>query len=360
MTKNDSPTIDNGLIETTILERDTLHRNKSFLINEKTKIDKDKKYLNEINSTIRENLELTEIIGIGCDTKVYKCLVKQSKKIISLKLFLKKNKKTKNNFIEMNIINKLKHKNIINYYGAIIDDAFDCMILENGKHGNLKEFKINVLKQEYLPESLLCFISYQILNGLKYIHLSKIAHFDIKPENIIINEFLDVKIIDFSVSLDYDKLLKNNIKEIKTPFRGTNFYMSPQVLKIETININDLDKIDLYSLGVLLYYLAFNSMPFGLNKNDSKKYDIIFEKITKNLIFDKEGQYYSSHFINFLKKLLEKDINKRINIQEAMNDYWIKGTEILINEKEKVNNATIFLYYLLTDHYKVFNDYIQK
>ena len=329
------------------------------MINEKTNIKEDKRLLNEINSKIWENFELTEIIGIGCGTKIYRGQVKKSKKIISIKLFLKNNK-NKNNYNEMIISNKLKHKNIVNYYGSIIDNTIECMIIENGKHGNIKDFKTEILKKDYLSESLLCYISYQILNGLKYIHLCKIAHFDIKPENIIINEYIDIKIIDFSVSLNYNKLLKNDIKGIKTPFRGTCFYMSPQVLKSETININDLNKIDLYSLGVLLYYLAFNSMPFGLNKNDARKYDIIYEKITKDLKFDIESEYYSSHFINFLKKLLEKDINKRINIQEAMNDYWIRGAEILIDEKEKTNNATIFLSYLITDHYKAFIDYNKK
>ena len=345
----------------TQLENNTLQEKNIVLINEKTNINKDKRILNEINSKIKENFELTEIIGIGSGTKIYRGLVKKSKKIISIKLFLKNNKKNKNNYNEIIISNKLKSNNIVNYYGSIIDDKIECMIIENGQYGNLKDFKIKILKKKYLSESLLCYIAYQILNGLKYIHLCKIAHFDLKPENIIINEYMDVKIIDFSVSLNYKKLIKNDIKEIKTPFRGTCFYMSPQVLKNETININDLNKIDLYSLGVVLYYLAFNSMPFGLNKNDAKKYDIIYEKITKDLKFDEESEYYySSYFINFLKKLLEKDINKRINIQEAMNDYWIRGAEILINEKEKTNNATIFLSYLITDHYKTFNDYNKK
>ena len=327
------------------------------IVDEEACIEEDRKYLSEIDSKILENFELEKIIGIGSGKKIYKALMKNSNKEISLKVIFKKNKENKNNYNEINISNKLKNRNVISHYGAFIENNLDCIIMEHGKYGNLKDFKNKILQKDYLSESSLCFIAYQILNGLKYIHISKIAHFDLKPQNIIINEYLEVKIIDFSVSVDYSKI---HSKKIKLPFRGTCFYMAPQIIKTETINVKDLDKIDLYSLGVILYYLAFNSYPFRLNKNDAKNYDKIYEKITKDFVCDEDSKYYSSHFINFLKKLLEKDIDKRINLTEAMNDYWIKGAEILMNEKEKIGNASIFLSYLLTDHFKNYEDYNKK
>ena len=88
---------------------------------------------------------------------------------------------------------------------------------------------------------------------------------------------------------------------------------------------------------------------------------IILLKISKNqLVIDNEDNYYSSHFIDFLKMLLEKDINKRINLDEALNNYWVKSAEILFDEKEKMYNAGKFLGYLVTDHFKNFDDYIKK
>ena len=67
---------------------------------------------------------------------------------------------------------------------------------------------------------------------------------------------------------------------------------------------------------------------------------------------------YSKYFLDFLSKLLKKNINERMNIQEALNHYWIKGNKLLLEEKEKCGNASIFLTYLITDHIKNFNDYI--
>ena len=274
-------------------------------------------------------------------------------KMISIK------KNENKNINEINISKKLKNKNIINYYLSYEiekNEAF-CIIMDYGKHGNLIDFQKNLLSKNYLSESILCFLTYQILNGLKYIHMCKIAHFDLKPQNIIVDEYLNIKIIDFSISLDYKKIDSN---EIKLPFRGTSFYMAPEVLKSDTINKNDLNKVDLYSLGIILYYLAFGFYPFELNYEDAKKYDIIYNKILKDLKFENEDNYYSSHFIEFVSKLLEKDINKRININEALNHYWVKGANILFEEKEKTYNASNFLGYLVTDHFKNFDDYIQK
>ena len=229
--------------------------------------------------------------------------------------------------------------------------------MEYAKFGNLKEFKKIILKRDFLSEQLLCFLAYQILNGINYCHKCKITHFDLKPQNLIVDEFLNVKIIDFSVSLDYSKIKSN---QIKIPFRGTNFFIAPEVIKSKTIDIKDLNKVDLYSLGIILYNLAFGAYPYNLNSEDNGNYDQIYNKIENNkLVFDKEDNCYSQYFIDFIKKLLEKDINKRININQALNHYWIKGSKILLDEKEKCYNASCFLIYLMTDHIINFDKYVK-
>ena len=262
------------------------------------------------------------------------------------------------NINELNISNKLKHKNIIKFYGVyeIKKNEIDSIIMEYAKFGNLREFKKNILKREVLSEQLLCFLTFQILTGVKHFHNCKILHSDLKPQNIIIDEYLNIKIIDFSVSLDYSRI---NSSKIKLPFRGTNFYMAPEVIKSKIINIRDINKIDLYSLGVIIYNLAFGSYPYDLNSEDCDNYEKIYEKIKNNeLKFNNEENYYSNYFIDFLKQLLEKNINKRINIDQALSHYWINGAYILFDEKEKMFNTSSFLIYLLTDHFKNFDKYI--
>lgn len=319
-------------------------------------IQKDQNCTSKIKDN-NEDVKFLELIGKGGFSNVYKGILIQNNKTVAIKVLDKAKKVDKN---ELKISEKLKNKNVNDIYYSYKDEKSGeyNIIMEYSKLGNLKNFQHKFLEKNYLSETLLCFISYQILNGLKYIHKCKIAHLDIKPQNILIDEYLNVKLIDFSISLDYSKIKTEQI-QLRTV--GTSFYIAPEILNSDTIFIKDLNKVDLFSLGIIIFNMAFGYYPFGLEKDDAKNYKIIYEKIMKNnLEFDNDDDYYSSYFIDFLKLLLEKDINKRINIYEALNNYWIKGAEILLEEKENLFNAEKFLGYLVTDHIKNFDDYISK
>lgn len=308
-------------------------------------------YLKENNIKFTEEFELQKLIGSGSESYVYKTLIKKNKRIITSKM-IKREKGQKINLNEYKISHKLKNNNIINTFTTINikENDLDCLMTEYAKYGNLRDFKKKVIKRTALSESLLCFICYQILKGLKYINLCNIAHFDIKPENIVVDELLNFKIIDFSVSLNYRN---KDSKKIELPYRGTKYYIPPEIDRRNIINLKEINKIDLYSLGVTLYKLAFDDYPYDINYEETKKYKIIKEGI-------KNKQYhYSSYFLDFLNKLLEKDINKRININEALNHYWVKSADILLEEKEKLYNTNTFLFELITNHIKSFNDHIE-
>jgi serine/threonine protein kinase len=331
------------------------------IINKKDISSKDGllRILEKEKPSLLEIYEIKEFIGSGSESVVYKAVHKISKKLIAIKFILLGEEK-KRNSTELNILYKLKHKNIIGFYGMheIKKNELDCLIMEYAKFGNIRDFQKNTLKKKDLSEQILCFFAFQILNGLKYCHKCKVAHLDIKPQNIIIDDYLTLKIIDFSVSLDYSRIKSN---KIKLPFRGTNFYMAPEVIQKNTINVKDLNKVDLYSLGVILYHLAFYSYPYDLNSEDANDYDRILRKIQNNtLSFNNEDNCFSTHFIDFVSKLLQKDIDKRMDINEAMNHYWIKGGELLFTEKEKIYNAGCFLIHLITDHIESFDKYINK
>ena len=317
------------------------------------------KILKKENPKILDDYEIKENIGSGSESVVYKAIHKKSKRIIVLKFILIGENKSRN-YTEFNIIRKIKHKNIICFYGLqeIKKNELDCIVMEYAKFGNIRDFQKNILKKKDLSEQILCFFACQILDGLKHCHKCKIAHFDIKPQNIIIDDYLNAKLIDFSVSLDYSK---TNSNRITLPFRGTNFYMAPEVIKRKKINVKDLNKVDLYSLGVVLYHLAFYSYPYDLNSEDANDYDRISNKIENNtLTFNDEDNCYSKHFIDFVTQLLQKDIDKRMNINEALNHYWIKAGDLLFNEKEKTYNAGCFLINLITDHIRSYDMYINK
>ena len=222
-------------------------------------------------------------------------------------------------------------------------------------HSNLSHFTRKTIKRMVLSETFLCYIANQVLQGLHYLHRIKIAHLDLKPQNILITEYLDIKLIDFSVSLDYSKITN---EEVKLPYVGTPFFIPPEIIKRMRVKSRDLQKVDLFSLGVTLYALGFGQYPFDIKTDDGD--EEIINKMRSGWKVKDENNIFSSHFINFLNSLLEFDINKRPNINEALNNYWVKGASIILNEKENTANANIFLSYLITDHFREFKEYISS
>jgi serine/threonine protein kinase len=178
---------------------------------------------------------------------------------------------------------------------------------------------------------------------------------DIKSQNIVIDECLNAKLIDFSISINYANKKPND--KIKLPPRGTAFYMSEEIINSKIIEYKDLNKVDAYALGVLLFTSAFGYYPYNLKYEDKDNYEIINEKLNGDLGI-KNINNLSTYFIDFITKLLEKDINKRMSIYEAARHPWIKGAEIIMKEKEKMYNISPFVVNLMTNNIKKFNDFL--
>ena len=259
---------------------------------------------------------------------------------------------------EIIIQNKLKDKNITEYYDYCDLKDYGCIIMEFAKFGDLEYFQKKLIKKDWLSESLLAYITKQILEGLFYIHQSKIIHMDIKQQNILIDENFIIKITDFSVSFSYEKYKEGD--KINLPFSGTSLYMSPEVLLKSTIDYEDCSKIDMFSLGVVLYNLAFEKFPYGLDYTYKRNFSLILEKIKKEKLVIPEKKNFSTLFKKFLGNLLEKNIKNRINIYDALEDPWIKGADLIFKEKEKLNDFEKFLINMVTDNIRSFNEYLKN
>ena len=324
---------------------------------EKEKIPDIKTILEENYKIIPENFEILDNIGSGSESWVNKIKHKKSKKDYALKYIF--NKEKKRNINEIKIAQKLKHENVVRFFNYNYNkkDNSEIIIMENAKFGNLRNFQYKTLKRSVLSETLLCFLANEILNGLLYCHKCKIAHLDLKPQNIVIDEYLHAKLIDFSISKDYRDEKPNN--KFSLSFKGTKYYMPIEVIKSKTIEYKDINKVDAYAFGVILYNLAFGMYPYDIKYDDN--YDIIYEKISKNkLELNNANNSFSNYFIDFLEKLLKRDINERMSLFEAKNHYWIKGGELLYDEKEKIFNIFSFITQLIVDNIKSFNDYMAK
>ena len=319
-------------------------------------------FLNNNSPSFKEDFELIKFISSGGTGVVYEGQMKKKKNKQKLAFKFKISKRgnrDKDEFQEIGILKKLHHKNITNIYAFTkIGAIMHYCVLELGKHGDLERFMKQLLKRKFLPETILCYFAFQILEALEYIHRCKIIHNDIKQGNIVVDGNLDIKITDFSVSCTYANFDPEDCVEF--PFMGTSKYICPEILGRVQMAVKEACKIDLYSLGVTLYELAFGKYPYKLNEVENKDYDNILKNIKKEKLDFPKDKKISSLCKDFLSGLLEKDYKKRFNIQQALNHPWIQGAKIINEEKENIYCLETFLINIITDNIPKFNEYIKE
>jgi len=121
-----------------------------------------------------------------------------------------------------------------------------------------------------------------IVSGIQFLHSNKVFHLDIKPENILIDECDMAKIADFDIAVDM-KMVK---APVLTKYTACSKFARPPELLTETHYIylentprvlKALQKIDMWSVGVVLYSMIYRTCPF-IDKY-SKENDNILEYI---------------------------------------------------------------------------------
>lgn len=315
-------------------------------------------YINQYCPQFNEQFELLDYVNRGSTGYVYgiKSKIGNNRKY-AVKFCIKKNreeKEDKNKYQEISIQKKLHHKNVNQILAFIkMKEGSYFSISENGKHGDMINFLYKLLKKNTLSETCLLYFAKQILDSLEYINRCKIVHMDVKPSNILLDSELNPKIIDFSASCSFADFSPEDV--VKFPFIGTGKFIAPEIIKKTHLKVKYAEKIDIYSLGVTLYYLYFGIYPYNLNNIDNHDYASISKQIEKeNLEFPKD--YNASNMLkDFLTKLLEKDYMKRLTIKEALNHSWIQGWQILEDEKLNIACLESFLINMVTDNIYKFN-----
>jgi len=327
-------------------------------------------FINKNGPNFFEKFELDEFLNYGSVGHVFKGKYKINQSPVALKFIInikrekkeKRNNKNKNKneaSQEIKLWKKLHNPKIIQIYAHLkINDYCKVSVLEYAKYGDLTYFMKYLLERNVFSETALNYFGKQILEGLEYIHRSKIVHMDIKPGNVLIDSDLNVKLTDFSISCNYSSL--NPKAQFKFPLAGTSKFMSPEIISKELIEIKEAEKIDIYSFGVSLYYLFYGEYPYNLKDVKIKDYKGILKKIKEEELVFNKSKKISGLFKDFLTKILEKDYKKRLSIKQAFNHPWIQGSSIILDEKEKTYNLENFLVKLITDNIPKFNEYIKN
>ena len=131
---------------------------------------------------------INEKISNGKFSTIYKGIHNLTQNIVAIKKISNNSKFIEN---EVQIMTKLKHKNIVELYKTYTKDNSIYLILEYCERGDLSSY----LKKNILIEYETNAIFIQIVNGIKYLHTNKILHRDIKPHNILIDRIKILKYV---------------------------------------------------------------------------------------------------------------------------------------------------------------------
>ena len=107
-------------------------------------------------------------------------------------------------------------------------------------------------KEKKLSEEKVREYGKQILDAMFYLHQNRIIHRDLKPQNILLNLGV-IKICDFGFAKKMSAST-NFLRSIK----GTPLYIAPEILQSKPYT----HKVDVWSLGIILYELAYGKTPF--------------------------------------------------------------------------------------------------
>ena len=145
---------------------------------------------------------------------------------------------------ELGILLAVDHPNIVKLYEIYLDHKYIHLVTEYLEGGELDP------KCEQFTEQRVAMIIRQSLQALNYLHELHIIHCDLKSENMLFDKHKKfVKLIDFGFA-NICKTEEGEEEIRYDEFKGTPYYIAPEVIH------GDYDKrADLWSLGVVTYYL---------------------------------------------------------------------------------------------------------
>ena len=227
----------------------------------------------------KRGYRLDEIVGYGAFACVFKVFSYQYNQYFAAKVcYVGISMMTKNiqsYTAEINALSKLYHPAIINVFSYFNDGDYLFLILDYCSKGSLREYVKNTSKPDY---SLIFSWMRQAIEGLVACHSMGIAHRDIKPTNILIDQYNRIKIADFGLSLnsEHGKYISR--------FAGSLPFTSPEMNSCPKY---DPLKADVWALGITFYYLLYGRSPYKASTETELKKQITEAQVVIPATVDK-------------------------------------------------------------------------
>ena len=271
--------------------------------------------------------QIVGLLGKGGYSEVYKAYDLENHMYVACKLHqLNQNWKEeiKDNYIkhtirENQIHKEINHSKIVRHFDTIeIDNNSFCTVLEYCSGPDLATY---LQRNRFIQEKEARIIITQILEGLEYLNKlpNKIIHYDLKPENIIFNN-MEAKISDFGLA----KIIESNTDRVQLTSQGvgTYWYLPPECFE-DKKNVNISSKVDIWSIGVILFEMFFRKKPFGQNYTQDK---LLKERVMQNakVVEIPNKPNISDECKDFIRHCLAYHQEDRYDVFQAIESPFIK------------------------------------
>jgi serine/threonine protein kinase len=213
---------------------------------------------------------------------------------------------------EVQILQRLRHPNIVRYVGAAILWDRLYIFTEWVSGGSLTQ----ILAQfGQLPVGLVAQHTLQILKGLAYLHNQGIVHRDIKGQNILVSKDGRIKLADFGAA----RLLKNITKG--PALFGTPAFLAPEVITNERCDI----KADIWSLGCTIIQMLSGETPWAV-RGFTSVYELLHHVSTSNDCPSLDHvplRETTDDMVNFLNRCFCRDPDNRANTEELFSHQFV-------------------------------------
>jgi serine/threonine protein kinase len=232
---------------------------------------------------------------------------------------------------EVNLLRKMKEsERIVRLENFLTDEQRNCyMIFELADYNLLNYMSVN--GSFFDEEGNVRNVFKKIVEAVGDLHEKNIVHRDMKLENVFVfnskGTSIKIKIGDLGLSTVCER------NQVLTQYCGSPLYSAPEVNK--GIPYNGY-KYDIWSLGIILYYLVYGYFPFNVFKNEithddleedeikTKIITLLFQKIqTEELTFIEEKKI-SENCKSLIQTLLNKDPERRPFIEEVIKHSFFK------------------------------------
>ena len=278
---------------------------------------------------MHNKFDVIGIVGEGAYGIVYKCRNKETKEYVAIKKFKESEdeivKKTMRR--ELKVLQILKNDNIVEFKQAFKQKGNLYLVFEF-----IDKNLLELLEQSPtgLSPQLIKNLIFQLCKAVKYLHEQNIIHRDVKPENLLIDNKMNLKLCDFG----FARKILNNKNENLTDYVATRWYRSPELLITGGIYGPE---VDYWAIGCIMGELA-DGKPLFPGENEIDQIHCI-QKVLGNLPEDQIETFYSNPIyagknllnvekpetlerrymgilpkiaISFMKGLLELDPKKRL------------------------------------------------